>query len=144
MTPTFNGLEITEVIVEPTPAGKVVAYCSITLNGALAIRNIRLIDVGAGAFMAMPNQRARVACPTCSGPTAIGLPYCGRCGAPVPEAPPECPVHHDTCFPVSAEARRFIQDAVMAEYRRVVPPALPLAATRPAGSPLASRLGRAS
>lgn len=144
MTMTYNGLEITEIIVRPTAGGKVAAYCGITLNGAIAIRNIRLIDAGAGAFLAMPSQRSKVSCPSCAGSTPIGLPFCGHCGAPVPEGPPECPLHHDACFPVNHEARRFIHDAVMEEYRRLVPPALPLASTRPAVTPLASRMGRAS
>lgn len=79
-------MRVTEVEVTPVQDGKVVAYAKITLDDAIVIRGIRIIEGREKTFIAMPSKRLKN----------------GN--------------HVDLAFPVSQRAREIVESAVMQEY----------------------------
>lgn len=83
-------MQVTGVKVVPVSGGsKVMAYASITLGNAIAIKHIRLIRVNRGVLLAMPSKRLK------AGP------------------------HMDLVFPVNKSVRTAIETAIFDEYRKV-------------------------
>jgi stage V sporulation protein G len=68
------------------PKGNVMAYASITINDMFAVNNIRVVNSEKGLFVAMPQTRDKRG------------------------------DFRDVCFPVTAELRKQISDAVLNEY----------------------------
>jgi stage V sporulation protein G len=64
---------------------------TITLDSCFAIRDLRIIRNAAGYLIAMPNRKQKD-------------------GA-----------YRDIAYPINAETRRMIEEAIMAEYKKVVP-----------------------
>lgn len=84
-----NRLQITDVRIRPIRGdGRVRAIASITIDDALAVHDIRIIQGERGLFISMPSRR-RV-----SGE------------------------YYDVAHPVTAEARAVVQEAVLAAYNR--------------------------
>ncbi len=69
------------------PKGSVVAFASVTINDMFAVNNIRVVNSEKGLFVAMPQ---------------------------VKDAKGE---YRDICFPVTAEMRKLLNDAVLGAYR---------------------------
>lgn len=75
-----------------TEGSKVKAFATVTLDGLYAVRNIRVIEGDNGVFVAMPSERDT------------------RENAERP--------FRDTFYPVSADARKALIDAVMDAYEK--------------------------
>ena len=72
--------------------GKTKAFATVTLDGLFAVRNLRIVESEQGVFVAMPAERD----------TREGADRQWR----------------DIFFPVSADARKLLVDAVLAEYAK--------------------------
>lgn len=72
--------------------GKVKAFATVTLDGLFAVRNIRIVEGENGVFVSMPSERDT------------------REGAERP--------FRDIFFPVSADARKLLVDAVLDAYAK--------------------------
>jgi stage V sporulation protein G len=83
-------VKVTEVKLSLRNHEMVGAYATIVLDDFFAIHELRIIQSAGGYFVAMPSK-----------------PIGDRRRA-------------DTAHPITLEARRTIEEAVMAEYRRVV------------------------
>jgi stage V sporulation protein G len=83
-------MQVTEVRVYPASEGLVRAYVTITFDNCFAIRDLRIIRNAAGFLIAMPNRKQKD-------------------GA-----------YRDIAYPINSETRRMIEEAIMAEYRKVV------------------------
>ncbi len=68
------------------PKGSVVAFASVTIDDIFAVNNIRVVNSEKGLFVAMPQ---------------------------VKDAKGE---YRDICFPVTAEMRKLLNDAVLGAY----------------------------
>ena len=72
-------MEITEVRVKlmEEPGERLQAFCSITLDDAFVVRDLKIIEGATGPFVAMPSRKLTVRCPQCgyknhlAPPTAI-------------------------------------------------------------------------
>ncbi len=73
---------------EPNDTGK--AFASVSMNGLIAIRGIRVVEGEKGIFTSMPQSRDREG------------------------------GYHDIAFPLSADLRRELSGAVVAAYREAV------------------------
>jgi stage V sporulation protein G len=89
-------MQVTSVQIRLTGGDVVKAYVGIVLDDCWMIHGLKLIRHSAGYLVAMPQTKR-----------GKGKPY-------------------DAACPITREARRMIEDAVMAEYRKV--------AAEPAGS----------
>lgn len=120
-------MRITEVRVtladEP---GNVLAYCSITLDDAFAIRDVRLIQTDSRMLVSMPSRKAHTHCPVCAKRCDLLANYCQHCGGRMPA--PEIPrredgggkLHFDIAHPVTQECRAAIHAAVVEAYLAAV------------------------
>src|SRR3972149_4404393 len=78
---------ITEVRVKLVnrPNDKLRAFCSITLDNALVVRDLKIIEGAKGPFVAMPSRKLTDRCPKCGGENHIMAKYCNDCGCKLEE-----------------------------------------------------------
>lgn len=119
-------LTITEIRIKLArrQTDKLRAFGSITFEGALVVRDIKVIEKGTALFVAMPSRKICDYCPRCRGKNYVKARYCNGCGAELAEyragtderGRPQ--LYSDVAHPINREAREQIQSAVLAAYRR--------------------------
>ncbi len=117
-------MNITEVRVKLTEAKgeKLHAYCTITIDNAFVIRDIKVIEGSKGAFVAMPSRKLTDNCPVCNAKNHLRARYCNECGARLNESRAdkglqERPkLHADVAHPINAECREKLQALVLNAY----------------------------
>jgi stage V sporulation protein G len=83
-------MQLTEVGIRPANENLVKAYASICFDECFLVYDIRVVQGPRGLFVSFPAKKQRDG------------------------------THRDIAFPVNAETRRMIQQAVLAEYEKVV------------------------
>lgn len=116
-------MEITEVRVKLVDGGqdKLRAFCSITIDDAFVVRDLKVIEGSKGLFVAMPSRKLTVRCPRCSFKNQVRSQYCNSCGTAQPaEASDRVEsrgkVHADIAHPIHTECREQIQARVVESY----------------------------
>ena len=76
-------MEITEVRVKlMEEAGeRLQAFCSITLDDAFVVRDLKIIEGATGPFVAMPSRKLTAHCPQCGCKNHLRAAFCNQCGA---------------------------------------------------------------
>lgn len=129
-------LHITEVKIELAGSlgdmgGCLRAFASITLNDALALRDLRVVEGDRGLFVAMPSRKLADKCPECRVKNPLRAHYCNNCGVrleddrvlvgvdgTIPLSPDGRPrMHVDVTYPINPACRKLIHDAVLAAYQ---------------------------
>ena len=117
-------MEITEVrikLVEKTTE-RLMAFCSITIDGAFVIRDLKLIGGPHGLFVAMPSRKLCIHCRKCSSKNPLKAAFCNACGNKMMrqhlprDDDGRVRLYADIAHPINAECREFIQGSVLAEY----------------------------
>ncbi|HEX8339736.1 MAG TPA: SpoVG family protein [Tepidisphaeraceae bacterium] len=121
-------MRLTEIKIHlcPDAGGRLKAFCSITLDDALAVRDIKLIDGDNGLFLAMPSRKLADHCPGCREKNHLRARFCNNCGDRLNEnryqryrqGPDKLKLHADIAHPIHASARRYIEREVLAAYER--------------------------
>jgi stage V sporulation protein G len=83
-------MQITEITVHPTNEGLLRAYVNIVFDNCLKVEEIRVIQGPTGLFVSMPAKKQRDG------------------------------THRQLAYPANAETRSMIQQAILAEYEKVV------------------------
>jgi stage V sporulation protein G len=83
-------MQITEITIHPTNEGLLRAYVNIVFDNCFMIREIRVIESPNGLFLSFPTKKLRDG------------------------------THWDIAFPANAETRNMMQQAILAEYEKVV------------------------
>jgi stage V sporulation protein G len=83
-------MEITEIAIRPTNEGLVRAYVDIVFDNCLMIEEIRIVKGPTGLFVSFPAKKQRDGS------------------------------HRQLAYPANAETRNMIQQAILAEYKKVV------------------------
>ncbi len=83
-------MEITEVRIYPENVEQLRGFTTVTVDGCIAIHDIRIIEGKGGLFISMPSTKLKN----------------GK--------------YKDIVHPTNAEARELIERAVIAEYKKVV------------------------
>jgi stage V sporulation protein G len=83
-------MQITEVAIHPTNDGLLRAYVNIVFDNCFMVREIRVIEGPTALFLSFPTKKLRDG------------------------------THWDIAFPANAETRMMIQQAILAEYEKVV------------------------
>ncbi|MBI2901659.1 MAG: septation protein SpoVG family protein [Planctomycetes bacterium] len=102
---------------------KLRAFCSITVDGAIVIRDLKIIEGPRGPFVAMPSRKLTDRCAHCGMKNHLRARFCGECGNHLaPNRAPKDPngrtrVHADIAHPIHAEARAALEKRVLDEYR---------------------------
>jgi stage V sporulation protein G len=119
-------MRITDVrvkLVPPTSQDRLAAYCSMTLDGAFVVRDIKVIDGPRGLFVAMPSTKLTDSCPSCRFRNHLRAKFCGGCGRqldPERAIPPNgerVKLFSDVAHPINAATRLAVQDALIVAYR---------------------------
>ncbi len=122
-------MKVTEVrikLMEGSRRGgdeKLKAFCSVTLDGAFVIRDLKVIQGAKGLFVAMPSRKVMNHCPHCQAKNCLLARYCNDCGQKIPHVSEEDPEgarkrYADIVHPVHAKARKLLHDAVLKAYHR--------------------------
>lgn len=120
-------MEITEIrlILKDSPDKKLKAYATVTFDNAFVVRDIKVIEGGAGLFIAMPSRKVKHPCPKCAFKNELRSKYCNQCGAPLPvESSPQRgeevsnsqSEHKDIAHPITQPFRENLQKKVLEAY----------------------------
>ena len=119
-------MEITEVRVKLVNrrSDKLRAFCSITLENAFVIRDLKIIEGAKGPFVAMPSRKVADRCAQCGLKNHRRAKFCNECGGRIPAlaAPPPGEfearprLHADIAHPISAAAREAMEKRVLSAY----------------------------
>ncbi len=121
-------MEITDVrikLVEKS-AERLMAFCSITIDNAFVIRDLKLIGGPHGLFVAMPSRKLCIHCGKCNAKNPMKAAFCNACGNKMMRQQlsrnddGRVRLYADIAHPINAECREFIQDSVLAEYEAEV------------------------
>lgn len=118
-------MEITEIRIKLTSqrGDKLRAFCSVTFDNALVIRDLKIIEGQRGVFVAMPSRKISDRCPRCSAKNHVRAKFCNECGhrlAPdrVEQAGGGRPkLYADIAHPINAAAREALEARILAAYR---------------------------
>ena len=114
-------MEITEVRIKLVSDvdDRLRAFCSITVDQAFVVRDLKIIQGQRGYFVAMPSRKLTEKCTRCSAKNEVRARYCSHCGAPLPPAPETDPgggrsrMFADIAHPINAACRDQIEKAVL-------------------------------
>ena len=117
-------MAITDVrikLVEKTTE-RLLAFCSITIDGAFVIRDLKLIGGPHGFFVAMPSRKLCIHCRKCSSKNPLKAGFCNACGNKIRsqnlprDEDGRVRLYADIAHPINTDCRELIQNRVMAEY----------------------------
>lgn len=123
-------MKITEIRVKlmssPDDADeKLKAFCSVTFNNEIVIRDLKIIEGGKGLFVAMPSRKLMARCSKCGTKNAVRARFCNECGhkqrrndAEFDEPGAGRRLYADVAHPIHAMARQRLQRAILAAYDR--------------------------
>ncbi|MBI3795025.1 MAG: septation regulator SpoVG [Nitrospinae bacterium] len=83
-------MEITEVVVRPVEDEKLRAYVSLTIENALVIKDIKIVEGKNGLFVSMPSRRRKN----------------GK--------------YQDIAHPINSDFRKTIEDHIFNEYKKIM------------------------
>ena len=119
---------ITEVRVKlvGNTAERLLAFCSITIDAAFVVRDLKIIGGPNGPFVAMPSRKLCGHCQGCGFKNPLLAGYCNQCGAKL--AAGSLPrdddgrlrLYADIAHPINAACRELIERRVVAEYEAEV------------------------
>ena len=115
---------VTEVRVKLSadPRNKLKAYCSVTIDDAFVIRDLKIIEGARGPFVAMPSRKLSDHCPRCRHKNHLRAGFCNHCGARLdPERAPRdergrARLHADLAHPINSATRIELHKAVVRAY----------------------------
>ena len=114
-------MEITEIRIKLMEASedRLRGFCSITIENAFVIRDLKIIDGSNGPFVAMPSRKLSGNCQRCRHKNHLRSNYCNHCGTKLQQdesgyAAPQ-KLYADVAHPINSECREEIQQAVLAE-----------------------------
>lgn len=118
-------MQITEVRIKlMNPRNdKLRAFCSVTLDNEVVIRDLKVIEGAKGLFVAMPSRKLADRCPRCKSKNHLRASFCNECGANLPEDRASrdergrAKLHVDVAHPINAVSRETLQHAVMQAYQ---------------------------
>ena len=121
---TGEGMEITEVRIKliENATERLLAFCSITIDGSFVIRDIKLIGGPNGLFVAMPSRKLCGRCTKCSFKNSFKAAFCNQCGSKLNDKclPPALDgrirLYADIAHPINPSCRELIQSRVTSEY----------------------------
>ena len=117
-------MEITEVRIKlvENVAERLLAFCSITIDGAFVIRDLKLIGGPSGPFVAMPSRKLCGHCRQCSFKNPLKAIYCNQCGKKLNDkhlprdGDGRVRLYADIAHLINAACREVIQSRIMSEY----------------------------
>lgn len=121
-------MEITEVRIKlmNDPHERLLAFCSVTLDGCFVVRDLKIIQGGKGAFVAMPSRKLTDHCPKCHGKNHLRSRFCSECGCRLDESRADLggesrtKLYADIAHPINSECRERFQASIIAGYEEEI------------------------
>lgn len=126
-------MEITEIRIKLMEGSedRLRAFCSITIDDAFVVRDLKIIDGTHGPFVAMPSRKLTGHCGRCNHKNHLRAAYCNHCGASQKgdgensfDSPQK--LYADVAHPINSQCREMIQGVVLegfaAELARAAKP----------------------
>ena len=119
-------MKVTEVRIKLnlSSTDRLRGFCSIALDNAFAVRDIKIIDGPGGLFVAMPSRKLMDHCRKCGGKNHLRARFCNGCGGVLPEnrgsEELRNKMHCDVAHPINAQMRSEIQQAIVKAYQEEV------------------------
>lgn len=115
---------ITEVRIKlvENNSERLLAFCSVTIDQAFVVRDLKVIEGQRGLFVAMPSRKLTDRCNRCSCKNHLRARFCNQCGGRLDEArgmrdmDGRAKLHADIAHPIHAAGRELIQNAVSKAY----------------------------
>ena len=120
-------MEITEIRIFPKEGQdkKLKAYATVTFDNAFVVRNIKVIQVIDGFFIAMPSRKLKNSCSKCGFKVEVGSRFCNHCGGAVNadartvvEDPNAKAEHRDIAHPITQQFREYLQNKILEAYKK--------------------------
>lgn len=102
---------------------RLMAFCSITLDNAFVIRDLKIIEGTKGLFVAMPSRKLTDRCPRCGSKNHLRARYCNSCAGHLDEnrAPRDhdgrAKLHADIAHPINSSCREIMQIAIIKSFQ---------------------------
>ena len=117
-------MEITEVRIKLVEhaAERLLAFCSITIDAAFVIRDLKIIGGPSGPFVAMPSRKLCGHCHGCSFKNPLRACYCNQCGTKLTtntlprDDDGRLRLYADIAHPINAACREHLQRRIVNEY----------------------------
>ena len=117
-------MEISEVRIKlmSDNAERLLAFCSMTIDGCFVVRDLKIIRGIKGAFVAMPSRKLTDHCHRCHGKNALRSSYCSQCGQRQADDRAakgfdgRAKLYADIAHPINSECRDLIQSRVLEDY----------------------------
>ncbi len=112
---------ITEIRIKlmEDPQDRLLAFCSITIDGSFVVRDLKIIRGTKGAFVAMPSRKLMDRCHNCGFKNQLRAGYCNQCGHKLVEQRAvrndtgRAKLYADIAHPIHSECRDQIQSRVI-------------------------------
>jgi stage V sporulation protein G len=102
---------------------RLMAFCSVTLDNAFVIRDLKIIEGTKGLFVAMPSRKLTDRCPRCGSKNHLRARHCNSCGCHLDEnraprdADGRAKLHADIAHPINSACREVMQMAIIKSYQ---------------------------
>lgn len=120
----MHDIEVTEVRIKLAAEAddKLLGYCSVTLNNAFVIKDVKLIQGDGTIFVAMPSRKITDKCRHCGCKNHLRAKVCNECGTKLDPARAETDtrgrskLHFDLVHPIRADVREYVQRKIIEAY----------------------------
>ena len=121
-------MEITEIRIKlmEEPGERLRAFCSMTLDAAFVIRDLKIIDGTNGPFVAMPSRKLTTRCGGCGSKNHLRAQYCNQCGQRIKQGRAtrdddgRAKLYADIAHPINSACREMIQQQLIQAYEEEV------------------------
>lgn len=116
-------MRITEVRIKlvASQTDKLRGFATITIDDALVVRDLKIIEGGRGLFVAMPSRKMQDRCVHCACKNPLRSRYCNDCGKRLRENRAgqdgrNVRLYADIAHPIHQEGRDQVQSEVIRAY----------------------------
>jgi stage V sporulation protein G len=101
---------------------RLMAFCSITLDNAFVIRDLKIIEGTKGLFVAMPSRKLTDRCGHCGSKNHLRARFCNNCGHKLDEnrasrdIEGRAKLHADIAHPINSACRETMQGAIIKAF----------------------------
>lgn len=102
---------------------RLLAFCSVTLDDAFVVRDLKIIEGSKGSFVAMPSRKLTDRCGQCGYKNHLRARFCNQCGQKLDEnratrdSDGRVKLHADIAHPINSACREVMQTAVLRAYQ---------------------------
>jgi stage V sporulation protein G len=112
-------VRFTSIEDQPVAGEKLLAFCSVTLDGELVIKDMKVLNGDAGMFVSFPSRRIMDRCKRCATKNHLKSRFCNECGERLTPRSPQRddqgrPKYHaDVTHPITSKLRDLIENAII-------------------------------